>query len=185
VNPKQPPKNMKTLWITHSINRSPLGYGLFLIALAVALLIMPGIVRGQVVGGDLFASNNSGGSFINGVSSIFQYTPQYVPLGPPSSIFVSNLDTPRGLAFDHDGNLYVANNHNTDNSGEIAPLEPSIFKITPDGLMSTFAAGFPSNLFLQGLAADAAGNLFVATGQNPYNNPDFLIQPAPCLQSHT
>src|SRR6266478_6623119 len=88
-----------------SISRSPLRCGLFLIGLAFALALwaMPGIVRGQVVGGDLFSTVNLGGTFNNGASPLYRYTPD-----GSSSIFASALDTPRGVAVDSDGNLYVA-----------------------------------------------------------------------------
>jgi hypothetical protein len=118
---------------------------------------MPGIVRGQVQGGDLFATVNLGGTFNNGASPIYRYTPD-----GSSSIFASALDTPRGLAFDGAGNLFVEINTNLDPSADPPPIQGAILKVTPDGLMSTFATGFPSNLFLGGLATDSAGNVFVA-----------------------
>ncbi len=55
-----------------------------------------------------------------------------------------------GLAFDASGNLYVAT--------RTAPLN-SIQKITPGGLVSTFATGFAN---VTGLAFDTDGNLYVA-----------------------
>ncbi len=142
---------------------------------------MPGIVRGQVQGGDLFATVNLGGTFNNGVSPVYQYTPQYVPPNGTPSIFASALDTPRGLAFDSAGNLLVDNNNTVDASAQPNPLvEGTILKFTPDGLMSTFATGFPLGFFLSGLATDSAGDLFVTAGplpdpNNPNDNPPATI----------
>src|SRR6266496_5802953 len=103
--------------LTNSINRLPLQHGLFLIGLALALLAMPETVRGQVQGGDLFATVNLGGTFVNGASPIYQYSSQYVPPDGTPGLFASGLDTPRALAFDGAGNLYVATNTNVDASG--------------------------------------------------------------------
>jgi hypothetical protein len=84
--------------------------------------------------GDLFASVN--GNHQNGGGSIFQYAPNGT-----HSIFASNLDRPRGLAFDNAGNLFVATT-TLDNSFN---FQGTIFKITPGGMMSTFATGFGTN----------------------------------------
>ena len=163
---------MKTPPVKNSISRSPLRYGLFLFTLALALWAMPGIVRGQVQGGDLFATVNLGGTYNNGASPLYQYTPQYVPPNGTPNIFASALDTPRGVAFDGAGNLFVAINTNVDPLLDPPPIQGTILKTTPDGLMSTFATGFPV-AFLQGLATDSAGNVFV-TSQQPFdpNNPN-------------
>jgi hypothetical protein len=161
---------MKTLSTTNSINRSPLRCGLFLIGLALALWAMPGTARGQVQGGDLFATVNLGGTLTNVPSPIYQYGSDYVPPGGTPGIFASALETPRGLAFDPvSGNLYVATNHNVDVSVDPAVVIGTIFKITPDGFMSTFATGFPVG-FLQGLATDSAGNLFVTAQDDAVTN---------------
>ncbi|HTO71602.1 MAG TPA: hypothetical protein VMR31_17205, partial [Myxococcota bacterium] len=69
--------------------------------------------------------------------------------GLPST-FASGLNTANGIAFDTGGNLYVASEYGN-----------SIYKITPSGVVSTFA----SSPLLNGpysLAFDAAGNLFSA-----------------------
>jgi hypothetical protein len=97
--------------------------------------------------GDLFASVN--GNHQNGGGSIFQYAPDGTP-----STFISNLDRPRGLAFDNAGNHFVATN-TLDNSFN---FQGTIFKITPGGMMSTFATGFGTNFFVLSLVMDSAGN---------------------------
>lgn len=56
------------------------------------------------------------------------------------------MDPPRGMAFDHSGNLFVSR-------------DDSIFKFTSDGIRSTFASGLKSPF---GLAFDKDGNLFAA-----------------------
>ncbi len=164
--------------LTNSINRLPLRHGLFLIGLALALLAMPEAARGQVQGGDLFATVNLGGTFNNGASTLYQYTPQYIPPDGTPNIFASALDTPRGVAVDGAGNLYVATNYNLDASVDPPPdlprIQGTIFKITPDGFMSTFATGFPVS-FLQGLATDSAGNVFVIAQDDAVTNAPSTI----------
>jgi sugar lactone lactonase YvrE len=108
---------------------------------------MPGTARGE----QLFASVS--GTNQNGGGSIFQYAP-----GGTLTTFASGLDKPRGLAFDSVGNLFVA----TNTRDSLGNSQGTIFKFTPDGVMSTFATGFPANFFLNGMATDAAGNVFVA-----------------------
>src|SRR5947207_3606373 len=154
-----------------SSGRSSLRYGLFLIGLALALWAMPGIVRGQVVGGDLFSTVNLGGSYINGASPLYRYTPD-----GSSSIFASALDTPRGVAVDSDGNVYVTNNANVDPDPFANPpaIQGTIFKITPGGLMTTFATNFPVG-FLQGLVTDSARNVFVVAQDDGFNNKPSAI----------
>jgi len=140
------------------------------LAVFAALLAMPKAVRGQVQGGDLFATVNLGGTYNNGASPLYQYTPQYVPPNGTPNIFASALDTPRGLAFDPvSGNLYVAINTNEDPSVDSPPIQGTILKITPGGFMSTFATGFPVG-FLQGLATDSAGNVFVTSQADAVTN---------------
>jgi sugar lactone lactonase YvrE len=160
---------MKTLSTTNSINRSPLRYGLVLIGLALALWATPGTAHGQVQGGDLFATVNLGGSLNNGASPLYQYTPQYLPPNGTPNIFASALDTPRGVAVDGAGNLYVATNTNVDPSLDPPVVQGTILKITPDGFMSTFATGFPVG-FLQALATDSAGNVFVTSQVDAVTN---------------
>jgi hypothetical protein len=152
-----------------------------ILAVYAALWAVPGTARAQLQGGDLFATNNLGGTFQSGGSSIFQYTPPGILSTPP---FASNLATPRGLAFDSSGNLFVAINSSADGIdcfGDNTVTVGSILKITPGGLMSTFATGFPSGWFLQGLATNSAGNVFVSTSQ-PYDPCDpFIGQELPAL----
>src|SRR5438552_18398998 len=84
------------------------------LAVCTALSGMPEAARGQTptpTPGNLFVSANLGGSSNpDGGSSIFQYP----PAGPPPSIFASNLHAPRGLAFDSNGDLFVAINTSPD-----------------------------------------------------------------------
>jgi hypothetical protein len=169
---------MKTPFVKNSISRSPLRYGLLLMALAVALWATPEAAHGQVVGGDLFATVNLGGTFNNGASPLYRYTPEYVPPNGTPNIFASALDTPRGVAFDNAGNLYVEINTDVDDSFDPPVLQGKILKIAPDGLMSTFATGFPSRAtgstfdsFLSALATDSAGNVFALTNDFDPNNP--------------
>ena len=61
------------------------------------------------------------------------------------------------MAFDHFGNLFVVTNTFDSVSGT---FQPSIVKITPNGIQSTFAT-ISGDFFGSGLAMDASGNIFV------------------------
>jgi sugar lactone lactonase YvrE len=99
--------------------------------------------------GDLFASID--GAPGNGVGSIYKYTPNGL-----QSTVATGLFRPRGLAFDSAGNLFVATNI----CDATAWCHPTILKITPQGVHSTFAI-IPDSLFAQGLAIDRSDNLFL------------------------
>ena len=66
------------------------------------------------------------------------------------STFASGLNHPYGLAFDRTGNLLVASE----------PAPNDLFKITPQGYVSTFYSGYSAHPL--GLAIDSNGNLFAA-----------------------
>ena len=120
--------------------------------------------------GDIFISDSSNNVIEkvtpDGTLSIVAGTGQQgtpVP-GPATS---SNLFTPQGIAVDTSGNLYIVDHYNQ-----------VIEKVTPDGTLSIVAGtgqrGTPvpgpatsSNLHdPEGLAVDAAGNLFIADSGN-------------------
>ena len=91
--------------------------------------------------GNLFVSRKSESSNASdGV--ILKFTPD-----GRSSVFVSNISHPKGLAFDSSGNLYLA-----------YPDRHSILKFTPDGRRTTFASGIAHPYRL---AFDAFGFLWV------------------------
>jgi len=140
---------------------------------------IPGTGYGQVQGGDLFSTVNLGGTYNNGASPLYQYTPQYIPPNGTPSIFASALDTPRGLAFDSSsGTLYVATNTTVDASVDPPTIQGTILQITPGGLMTTFATGFPVD-FVQGLATDSAGNVFVTTQHSDQSQPSTIYKITP------
>lgn len=101
----------------------------------------------------LFASIN--GTAQNSGGSIFQYTP-----AGDESAFGSDLDRPRGLAFNSAGDLFVATNQLDGN----LEYQATILKIARDGTLTIFASGFPSNFFIGAIATDRAGNLFAVAG---------------------
>ena len=68
------------------------------------------------------------------------------------STFATGFNSPRGIAFDASGNLYI--------SDQSAVRNNSIKKITPSGNVSTFVSGLADPVY--GLAFDASGNLFAA-----------------------
>src|SRR4029077_6769027 len=91
--------------------------------------------------GNLFVSRKSESSNASdGV--ILKFTPD-----GKSSVFVSNISHPKGLAFDSLGNLYLA-----------YPDRNSILKFSPNGKQTTFASGVGHPFRL---AFDGVGNLFV------------------------
>ncbi len=69
--------------------------------------------------------------------------------------FATGLNGPFGLAFDGEGNLYVANEDGFD----FTERAHTVSKITPDSVVSTFADGFEGPA---GLAFDSQGNLYVS-----------------------
>jgi glucose/arabinose dehydrogenase len=128
-------------------------------ALAVVSLAIGGVTA-QGALNDLFASIN--GTADNGGGFIYEYTPSGV-----QSTFASGLSRPRGVAIDSAGNLLVAVN---DWDGSPNCCQGTILKILPDGTQTTFAdVTAPSGyVFLEGLAIDGAGNVFVVSlNQNP------------------
>jgi hypothetical protein len=65
--------------------------------------------------------------------------------GGAATLFASGFSNPSGLAFDHAGNLYVANSNTN-----------SVLEVGPGGVVTTFATGFAAP---QGIVFDSAGNL--------------------------
>ncbi len=120
-------------------------------AAATVLLFTP--TRACASPGDLYVSLLGNGSA--GSGSIVRITPAGV-----QSTFATGLNTPVGLAFDTQGNLFVAD-----------AISGSIFKFTPAGVKSTFATG----LGPLGLAFDAQGNLYEADAES---NAIFKFNPA-------
>ena len=105
--------------------------------------------------GSLFVSRKSESSNASdGV--ILKFTPD-----GRSSVFVSNISHPKGLAFDSLGNLYLA-----------YPDRDSILKFTPNGKQTTFASGLGHPFRL---AFDLFGNLFAT---DPAANSIFEISPS-------
>jgi hypothetical protein len=108
------------------------------------------VVHGSAMAPYLVASVNHPNP--TGPGAIDQYTPTGV-----QSTLRANVVQPRGLAFDCDGNLFAASTGSDDNGNSVG----TILKVTPGGVVSTFTTGFPNNYFLQGIAVDSMGNLFV------------------------
>jgi sugar lactone lactonase YvrE len=137
-NDNERKKQMKT--ITRFV------YSVFaVLTLTVGTLTVDGAVN------DLFISVDGSGD--NGGGFIYKYAPNGA-----QSIFAAGLSRPRGVAFDRFGNLFVATT--TSVSGNLAG---AILKITPDGTQTTFVnvMGPSISFFLEDLAFDRAGNLFV------------------------
>jgi sugar lactone lactonase YvrE len=134
------------------------------LAVCTALWAMPGTARGQ-----MFASVNSN-PYSNGGSNIYQYNPT-----GSYTTFLSNLDHPRGLAFDSAGNLFVGTfTWAFDGNGDPAGFsEAAVLKVSSGGVASTFVT-FPG-VGSEGLATDSAGNLFVASFNTLVDPTDSII----------
>ena len=78
-----------------------------------------------------------------------------------------DLNNPTALAFDHSGNLFVA-----DHAAE------TIFKFTPDGTRSIFVTGVRLSDG-NGLACDAADNLFVLSPSGEYHVAGTILKFSP------
>ncbi len=105
-----------------------------------------------------------------GVSALLAVFPRVVIAGivvPPdyeATVFASGISGPEGLAFDGDGNLYVA-----------ATGADNVTRVTPDGAISVFARSCPNPLaFMAGYPTKMAFGLdgFLYVGAvGAYNNP--------------
>ena len=86
-----------------------------------------------------------------------------------SSYGVAGLDlnNPTALAFDHSGNLFVA-----DHAAQI------IFKLTPDGTRSVFVTGVRLSDG-NGIAFDTADNLFVLSPSGEYHVGGTILKFSP------
>jgi sugar lactone lactonase YvrE len=95
------------------------------------------------------------------------------------STFASGITTPAGLAFDSNGNLYVAQSVSNLTQAEIK-------KVTPAGTVTTFVASATAATaakFLQptGVAVDASNNVYFATGNT--NRTIRKVSPAGIVSS--
>ena len=75
------------------------------------------------------------------------------------SVFFKGLGRPNGLAFDHEGNLYVAASYRG---------RRGIIRITPDGQDASLVV---AGMNIIGLAFSAAGDMVVATNEEVYSLP--------------
>lgn len=118
---------------------------LYLSLTAAALAATVGAVNTRAAAGDLYVADAV-------AHTIYKFTP-----AGDKSTFASGLHQPVALAFDREGNLFVA-----DSGSGVPPGLSTIFKFTPDATESTFATIGPTQLL--GMAFDGAGNLFISTG---------------------
>jgi hypothetical protein len=130
------------------------------LAVFAALWATPGTTHAQTPTPipNLFVSVNAQ-PVINGGSFIYQYDPTG-STGTYTS-FVSNVDHPRGVAFDSAGHLFVSTmTFGFDADDNIVSSHGAVLKVS-EGVASTFAT--LSDGFAEGLATDSAGNLFVSS----------------------
>jgi uncharacterized protein (TIGR03437 family) len=118
--------------------------------------------------GNVYIADPSFGEVIkldtNGVATIFAGTGIHVPSGDGGLARAASLKSPMGVAVDSSGAVYISD------TGRIR-------KVTPDGIITTFAgnsflsnSGDGGSALLAGmspsaLAFDTAGNLYVVSGQ--------------------
>lgn len=114
---------------------------------------------------NLWVSNTDGGD------SVVMYTPaQLAASGSPEPTVVlttsgkRTLSSPRGLAFDATGNLWVANRY-----GPVAKFTPAQLKRSgsPEPAAALAVGGIAKQTELVGVAFDEAGNLWVSNQVNP------------------
>ena len=75
------------------------------------------------------------------------------------------------MVFDSAGNMFLCSNSSTG-----SPITGTILRVAPDGTTTTFATGFTNDFFLEELAFDAAGNIFVNSSDLSGVNPHHLRQ---------
>jgi uncharacterized protein YecT (DUF1311 family)/sugar lactone lactonase YvrE/tetratricopeptide (TPR) repeat protein len=91
-------------------------------------------------------------------------TPESVQREPQTGV---DLNNPTALAFDHSGNLFIADH-----------AAQTIFKFTPDGTRSVFVTGVHLSDG-NGLAFDAADNLFVLSPSGEYHVGGTILKFSP------
>ena len=123
-------------------------------AILLALLLLPATVRGAA--GDLYVSDS-------GNNVVYHFT----PAGAKTTF--SSILTPRGLAFDAAGNLFVGG------FSSFSAGSGTIYKITLAGAKSVFASGLDSPW---GLAFDSSGNLFVVDSPQSASSSIYKFSPA-------
>jgi hypothetical protein len=131
------------------------------LAVFAALWATPGTARGQ-----MFVSVNSN-PFTNGGSRIYQYDPTGSTGTPAMPFFLSNLDHPRELTFDRDGNLYVATFTwllDSEDPPNIVDFDHAAVLKVSGGVASSFATFYGGSA--TGIVTDSAGNLFVSSQNN-------------------
>ena len=96
---------------------------IYLAFVSLVAVLTPISVRGQIsVHSQDSISVSINGTGMNGGGFIYHYTPTAV-----QSLFAAGLSRPRGVAFDHAGNLFVAN---TTVDARTGTSQGSIVKIT-------------------------------------------------------
>ena len=85
--------------------------------------------------------------------------------------FYTDFGRPHGLAFDREGNLYIAKGHSWDSG---------VYRITAQGAMEKILAGPP----VVGLAFDREGNVWVNTAHVLYRLPLGIHPPSTTASNH-
>lgn len=130
---------------------------------APTAIVLNGVVQPNALltdaGANLYVSNAFGG--VDDTGSVTIYAPPYT--GAPTTI-TAGIDNPGALALDASGNLWVANQAGSGNNGTVTEYAPP-FTAKPIRRIASFP-GVPT-----GIALDAQGDLFVATGSSLYEYP--------------
>lgn len=118
---------------------------------ALAASLTP--ISARAAAGDLYVADGSDGI-------IFKFTPAGI-----RSTFASGLYQPSAMAFDRQGNLFVADSGSCVSGDGSDCTRPSlIYRFTPAGARSTFASLASPQLL--GMAFDGSGNLFVSAADS-------------------
>jgi len=128
--------------------------------------------------GNLFVVDNQ--TLFGGSGTIFKFPPDCDDcVASEQNTFASGLTSPRGIVFDHSGNLYVSQDGCACDTGSIIVDSGSILTWPPDSPNGTPGTPFITSLTLpRGMVFDSAGYLYVVQKRTapppPANNGDIL-----------
>ena len=138
--------------LEEGIKNLPCHLKAILTSLLIAASLSAGVATSADAQSDLFVSIN--GNRQNGGGFISQYTPSGAQSAFPSPASIGPGGWPSIVAVTCSWPPPISIG-----SGNISRLQFS--RSLPDGTVTTFASAFPSNFFIEGVALDATGNLFV------------------------
>jgi streptogramin lyase len=139
-----------------------------------SVLVAPGTISAAAAiavdaAGNVYVADGNGAGLNNSVplNKVWKITPDGTP-----STFIASVSDPTGLAFDAQGNLYVASYGSN-----------AIYKYDSTGaLLGTVASGFTAQPY--GITLDAQGNVYVAGfGQSVHGTRIFKATPSGAIST--